>query len=74
MRYLPLATNAVALGIGSTALADGQVNKAAVLGTYADIAAAGYTDSLITAQRLQRAVQTLVEAPSAEALNTAKTA
>jgi len=36
--------------------------------TYADIAHAGYEDSLITARRLQTAVATLVGAPTAENL------
>lgn len=48
--------------------------KTDVLNTYADIAAASYEDSLITAQRLQQAVSDLVTAPSAEALQTARSA
>ncbi len=52
------------------ALAD----KAAVLDTYADIAAAKYEDSLTTAKTLQAAVDALIANPSAEALNAAKTA
>ncbi|TDL87077.1 imelysin family protein [Meridianimarinicoccus aquatilis] len=45
-----------------------------VLTTYADIAAASYGDSLTTAERLQAAVANLVAAPSAEALQAARTA
>ena len=39
------------------------VDKAAVLDTYANIAAAKYQDSLVTAQTLQVAVNTLVTTP-----------
>ncbi|KPU82335.1 peptidase [Marinosulfonomonas sp. PRT-SC04] len=52
------------------ALAD----KAAVLDTYANIAEAGYGDSLSTAKTLQTAVNTLIATPSAEALQAAKSA
>lgn len=48
--------------------------KAPVLNTYADIAAAKYGDSLTTAQTLQTAIQALVSDPSAEALQAAKAA
>ena len=50
------------------------VTDAEVVKTYADIAEAGYTDSLATARALQTAVQALVAAPSAETLEAAKTA
>ncbi|WP_299919089.1 imelysin family protein [uncultured Roseobacter sp.] len=49
-------------------------DKAAVLDNYANIALAKYSDSLTTAQALQSAVTGLIEAPSAEALQTAKQA
>ncbi|MEM1160004.1 MAG: imelysin family protein [Pseudomonadota bacterium] len=49
-------------------------DKAAVVETYADIAQAGYEDSLITAKRLKTAVDALVTTPSAEALSAAKAA
>ena len=62
---LPMAISA------STALA---VDKSAVLDTYADIAAAKYQDSLVTAQSLQASVKTLLANPSAEALQAAKEA
>ena len=45
-----------------------------VVATYADIAAAGYADSLATAQTLQAAVAALVAAPSADTLAAARTA
>lgn len=52
------------------ALAD----KAAVLQTYANIAQAGYGDSLTTAKTLQTAVDALIATPSAENLQAAKAA
>jgi len=57
--------------VGTPALA---ADKAAVLETYADIAAAGYEDSLITARALQEAVAALIAAPSEDSLAAAKTA
>ncbi|MEM7269467.1 MAG: imelysin family protein [Pseudomonadota bacterium] len=48
--------------------------KADVVKTYADIAEAGYSDSLATAKTLQAAVNALVSNPSAEALSAAKAA
>ncbi|MCX7566357.1 peptidase [Sulfitobacter sp. F26169L] len=50
------------------------VEKSEVLANYADIAAAKYEDSLITAKRLQSAVNSLVNAPSAENLTAARQA
>ncbi len=50
------------------------VEKADVLDTYANIAAAKYEDSLITAQRLSAAVNVLVTDPSAENLTAARQA
>ena len=49
-------------------------DKAAVVATYADIAQAGYEDSLATARRLGEAVDALIATPSAEALQAAKAA
>ena len=49
-------------------------DKAAVVATYADIAEAGYSDSLATAKLLQAAVKALVESPSPEALSAARAA
>ncbi|SFE29423.1 imelysin family protein [Roseivivax sediminis] len=63
-------TATAALIAATPALAD----KAGVVETYADIAHAGYEDSLTTAQALQEAVTALIEEPSAEALATAKQA
>ena len=49
-------------------------DKAEVLTTYANIAQAKYEDSLITAKTLQSAVDALIAAPSAEALEAARKA
>ena len=64
-------TTAMTLALASPAMA---VEKADVLDTYADIAAAAYADSLTTARALETAVDALAEAPSAEALQAAKAA
>ncbi|EPX80281.1 imelysin family protein [Litoreibacter arenae] len=66
-----LYSTAIALVVATPALA---VEPAQVLETYADIAAAGYEDSLITAKRLQEAVNDLVSEPSAENLTAARAA
>nr|WP_323777772.1 imelysin family protein [Amylibacter sp.] len=63
---------AVAAGLGTAAQADETATKAAVIGTYADIAQATYGDSLQTAKALQAAVSTLIAEPSAEHLQAAK--
>jgi putative iron-regulated protein len=68
-RYL--LTTAIAVGLATPTLA---VETTDVLDTYADIAAANYGDSLITAQRLQTAVNALVADPSAENLTAARAA
>lgn len=74
MKTFTLATSALAIGLNTAAIADGYTNNAAVLDTYADIAEANYSDSLITAQRLEAAVDALLTNPSAEALEAAKSA
>ena len=68
-RYL--LTTAIAVGLATPALA---VETTDVLDTYADIAAANYGDSLITAKALQAAVNALVADPSAENLTAARAA
>jgi len=70
IRTLKLTT---ALCVAGTVAAQAQT-AGEVLDTYADIAEAGYADSLTTARTLQEAVNALVEAPSAEALQTARAA
>lgn len=67
----PSTFGALLLALATPALA---VEPSEVLDTYADIAAAKYSDSLTTAQTLQVAVNALVADPSAEALQTAKEA
>ncbi|MEQ6203437.1 imelysin family protein [Sulfitobacter sp. HNIBRBA2951] len=67
-RITLLATVAAA----SLALPAFAVEKTEVLANYANIAAAKYGDSLLTAQRLQTAVNALVAAPSAENLTAAR--
>ncbi|WP_299140227.1 imelysin family protein [uncultured Tateyamaria sp.] len=71
MKNAFLSSTALIASLATPALA---VEKAEVLATYADIAAAKYEDSLTTARTLQVAVNALVAAPSAEALQAAKTA
>ena len=66
-------TAASAILLSTTFAAQAQ-SGAEVLGTYADIAAAGYADSLTTAQRLQDAITALVETPSASTLQAARSA
>lgn len=68
-RFLATGT---AMLLATSALA--QTDKAAVLDTYADIAHAGYEDSLITASALQEAVAALISDPSAETLTAARAA
>ncbi|MEM1430868.1 MAG: imelysin family protein, partial [Pseudomonadota bacterium] len=67
MRAILLAS--VAAVVAAPVLAQ---DRADVLNTYADIAEAKYTDSLVTAQALQSAVDALIANPSAEALEAAK--
>ncbi|WP_394153649.1 imelysin family protein [Loktanella salsilacus] len=57
-----------------TALPAFAVERAEVLDTYANIAAAGYADSLTTAQELQAAVNALLDQPSEDTLQAARTA
>ncbi|MBK1635466.1 imelysin family protein [Rhodovulum adriaticum] len=72
MKRAPILAVLAALPMGATpAMA---ADRAAVLDTYADIAQAGYADSLIAAKRLQAAIETLVETPSAQALSDARAA
>ena len=68
------AASALILGLGSATAADGHASKLAVLETYADIAEAKYSDSLIAAKALKAAVDALVASPSAGALQAAKDA
>ncbi|GMG82373.1 imelysin family protein [Paralimibaculum aggregatum] len=67
----PLVAGAILAGIAGQGLAAG---KAAVLETYADIAHAGYEDSLIAARSLGIAVDALIAQPSAATLQAARAA
>ena len=66
-----LAGSATLALTATSALADERAN---VLSNYADIALAGYSDSLVTALALQDAVTALVATPSVETLDAARTA
>lgn len=74
---MPLRITALAALLSGTALvaqAAAPTDPAAVLTNYADIAQAGYEDSLTLAKALQAAVQALVAAPSEETLAAARSA
>ncbi|XDA98680.1 imelysin family protein [Sulfitobacter sp. LCG007] len=71
MTRLTLVLSASAMALAAPVLAQ---EKSAVIETYADIAEAGYSDSLTTAKTLKTAVQALVDTPSAETLQAAKAA
>ncbi|MEM7241334.1 MAG: imelysin family protein [Pseudomonadota bacterium] len=76
MKMLNLTASALAVTVSMSqlAFADGHVTKAAVLDTYANIAAAKYSDSLATGKSLQAAVDAFLASPSAEGLEVAKSA
>jgi len=63
----------LAAALSTSAMAD-MVDAKAVIGTYADIALAGYSDALTTANALDQAVDALVADPSAETLAAARVA
>jgi putative iron-regulated protein len=71
MKRPHLLTTVALIALASPAFA---VEKTDVLTTYADIAAATYGDSLITAKHLQGAVNALINTPSAENLTAARQA
>ena len=66
-----LATTAVFCSLGGAGFA---LEKSEVVATYADIAEAGYADSLATAKTLQDAVDALIKSPSEETLAAAREA
>ncbi|MEM6712422.1 MAG: imelysin family protein [Pseudomonadota bacterium] len=70
--HLILATSATALMTSSASAID--ATPSAVLDTYADIALAGYEDSLVTAEALDAAINALVANPSEATLSAAKAA
>ena len=71
MKRIYLSSTALLFALTAPAFA---VDRSDVLNTYADIAEAKFMDSLSTGKTLQIAVNTLVSAPSAESLQTAKEA
>lgn len=72
MRHLTIACAAAALSCA--AIPARAVEAPAVLATYADIAEAGYADSLSTARVLDAAIDALVAKPSDETLKAARDA
>ncbi|WP_085528190.1 imelysin family protein [Maritimibacter sp. HL-12] len=71
MKFRTLATSALALTLVTGAA---KADTGAVLETYANIAQAGYADSLTTARALSDAVDALIADPSAETLAAARAA
>ncbi len=65
---------ALVLVIGSTGYSLAKVDAKAVLQNYANIAHAGYEDSLITAKALEKAINTFLKNPNDETLSAAKDA
>lgn len=76
MKMIQTAALAATLAVAPLAapLSAAEVDKQAVLKTYADIAHAGYEDSLLTAKALQDAVDTLIANPGEETLAAAREA
>ena len=68
---IPFAALAAALAAGAAGAAS---DKAAVVGTYADIAGAMYEDALLEARELDRRIQALLDDPGPETLRAARTA
>lgn len=62
--------------LGGTAMASSALatDRAAVLDTYANIALAGYEDSLTTAKALDAAIEALIATPSEDTLTAARSA
>ncbi|MEM6971634.1 MAG: imelysin family protein [Pseudomonadota bacterium] len=73
MKHTILASTSV-LALALSPVAALAVDKAAVVENYADIAEAGYGDSLIAARAMGEAVDAFIAAPSAETLQAAKDA
>ena len=66
------ASVAAAFALGGPAA--GSTDKMAIVDTYADIAEAGYEDSLNTARQLKEAIDQLIASPSAENMQAAREA
>ncbi|MDH4981044.1 imelysin family protein [Hyphomicrobium sp. D-2] len=69
-----MATAVIAFATGACAVAQEAPSVAAVSKTYADIAEAGYSDSLTGAQALKVAVDALIAKPSEDTLKAARAA
>lgn len=75
MRNCMIAAGFLAAGlIGAQTASAHDASASEVLETYADIAHAGYEDSLITARALDAAIDALIASPSDATLNAAKAA
>ena len=75
MKFLPFGFAVLASGLlAATASGAHATSADAVLGNYADIAHAGYEDSLKTARELREAVEALAAAPSVQTLHAARQA
>ena len=74
MRSGVISCAAAGMLFATTATAQAATDKRAVLETYADIAHAGYEDSLVLARELQTAIKTLIVTPSAESMAAARNA
>ena len=73
-KLLGSAALAALLAIGSFAPASASATAEAVIKTYADIAQAGYEDSLATAKALKTAIDAFLAKPSANTLQAARSA
>lgn len=73
-RLLGSAAVAALLAFGAVNPASATVTAEAVIKTYADIAHAGYEDSLTTAKALEKSILAFLAKPTAESLATARTA
>ena len=71
---LMAAGAAVLIAFASPARAQASADPAAIVSNYADIALAGYSDSLTAAQELEAAIKAFLAAPSQEGLDAAKSA
>ena len=70
-----MTTSLLALGVGLAGAGWAEApEKAEIINTYADIAEAGYSDSLTTARALQEAVEALISDPSEANLEAARAA
>ncbi|CAN1722140.1 putative iron-regulated protein [Hyphomicrobium sp. 1Nfss2.1] len=74
LRALAAASVAILLAATTATIAADAPSTAAVAKTYADMAEAGYTDSLIEARKLKTAVDTLIKSPTEENLIAARKA